>query len=191
MLPAMSRIATLAALGLLASCSKSTPTSQEVPSAKPAGRTPPARIAVPGADSPPPAAPATAGGGEAFRLKAEEGKVEVPPASGAANAEIVAKVVLVPTSEFKVNTEFKTKLTLENSAGVTIAKSELNAGGMDKLKGDAEVFGEHELVFNVKLTPTATGTHTIKGTFNFAVCDRTGTTCLPKREPIAIQIAAK
>ena len=44
-------------------------------------------------------------------------------------------------------------------------------------------------MFAVKLTPAASGSYTINGDFKFAVCDRD--TCLPKREPIAIAVAAK
>ena len=84
-----------------------------------------------------------------------------------------------------------TKLTLENAQGVTIAKAELKAGGHEKSKGDADVFDEKQLVFAVKMTPAAAGSYTVNGTFKFAVCDKAGSTCLAKKEPIAIQLAAK
>ena len=80
------------------------------------------------------------------------------------------------------------KLVLEPQANVTLAKPELRAGGSAK-QGDAEALDERQLVFAVKVTPSQTGTYTINGSFKFAVCN--DTQCLPKKEPIAIQIAAK
>jgi hypothetical protein len=127
-----------------------------------------------------------------FRLAPDEGKLEVaPPADAKAGGEAVVKVTITAGSAFKVNTEFPTKLTLENTQGVTIAKAELKAGGHDKEKGDADVFSEQQLVFAVKMTPSAAGSYTVNGTFKFAVCDKGGSTCLAKKEPIAIQLAAK
>jgi hypothetical protein len=88
-------------------------------------------------------------------------------------------------------TELATAFAISTTSGVTIAKPELKAGGHDKDKGDADAFDEHQLAFTVKLTPSAAGNYTINGTFKFAVCDKAGSTCLAKKEPIAIQIAAK
>jgi hypothetical protein len=139
--------------------------------------------------------PADNGGGTnstANRLQPEEGKLAVEaPADAKANTETAVKISLTAAAAYKVNTEFPIKLTLDKTDGVTIAKAELRAGGHDKAKGDADAFDEHELVFNVKLTPTTGGSHTIKGTFKFAICDKAQTTCLAKKEPIAIQVAAK
>lgn len=140
---------------------------------------------------------AAPGGGESadtkrLRLQPEEGAVAIEaPAAAKAGSEAIAKVVITASPTYKVNTEFPSKLTLENADGVTIAKAELKAGGMDKQKGDAEVFDESKLEFAVKLTPAKTGSYTINGTFKFAVCDKAGSTCLPKKEPIAIQVAAQ
>jgi hypothetical protein len=135
----------------------------------------------------------TKGGNDArYRLAPDEGKLLVePPQDPKANAEATVKITVTAGDAFKVNTEFPTKLTLENTQGVTIAKAELKAGGHDKAKGDAEQFDEKALVFAVKLTPTAAGSFTVNGSFKFAVCDKSGTTCLAKKEPIAIQLAAK
>lgn len=141
--------------------------------------------------------PETAKGGPAtndtrYRLAPEEGKLAIEvPADAKANAETIAKITVTASSTYKVNTEFPTKLTLETTNGVQLAKVELKAGGHDKAKGDADVFDEHELVFAVKLTPAASGSYTINGSFKFAVCDKAGSTCLAKKEPIAIQVAAK
>lgn len=126
-----------------------------------------------------------------FRLQPAEGKLAVEsPAAAKANSEVLAKVTVTAGDAYKVNTEFPTKLTLETTDGVTVAKAELHAGGPDKLKGDAEVFDEHHAVFSIKLTPTTAGTRTVNGLFKFAVCDKAGSTCLAKKERIAIQLAA-
>lgn len=127
-----------------------------------------------------------------FRLAPEEGKLAIElPADAKPGAEAVAKVVVTPSSAYYVNTEYPTKLTLEAPDGMTLAKAELKAGGASKAKGDADVFEHGNLVFTVKLTPAQTGSYTINGNFKFAVCDKAGSTCLPKKEPIAIQVAAK
>lgn len=156
------------------------------------------RVAVPGAKGGPAITGgpevATSGGGDdkRFRLQPEEGAMSIEsPAGAKAGTEAVAKIVITPGSAYKVNTEFPTKLTLETADGVTIAKAELKAGGQDKAKGDAEVFEESKLVFGVKLTPAKSGSYTINGTFKFAVCDKAGSTCLAKKEPVAIQVAAQ
>ncbi len=130
-----------------------------------------------------------AGGDDAFKLKPEEGRlqIEVPP-DAKAGAEVIAKVVVIPSDKYKVNKEFPTKLTLTPPAGVAIAKAEMKAGGADESKGDADALDDRQLVFSVKLTPEA-GNHTIDGTFKFAVCDKD--TCLAKKEQISIAVAAK
>jgi hypothetical protein len=127
-----------------------------------------------------------------FRLQPEEGSLAIEaPAGAKAGAETVAKVVITPGEKYKVNTEYPIKLSLENTDGVTISKAELKAGGMDKAKGDADVLEESKLAFAVKLTPAKSGSYTINGSFKFAVCDKAGSTCLAKKEPIAIQVAAQ
>lgn len=173
----------------LAACSKKTDSNQQ-------------SSAMPGDLKAMPVDPSPAGGGAAgeakggddsrFRLKPEEGQLAVePPAEATAGAETTASIVVTPGAAYKVNVEFPTKLTLESPQGVTLAKAELKAGGQNKEKGDADVFDESKLTFTVKLTPAAAGQHTIKGSFKFAVCDKAGSTCLAKKEPIAIQVAAK
>ncbi len=137
------------------------------------------------------AGPSETGGGDRFKLAAEEGKLSIDAPEAKVGSEATVKVTVTAGDAFKVNTEFPTKLTLENAQGVTIAKAELKAGGHDKAKGDADVFDEHSLVFAVKMTPSAAGNYTVNGTFKFAVCDKAGSTCLAKKEPIAIQLAAK
>lgn len=186
----------LATVLSLAACSSKTPPAKETGSAAPAMEE---KIAVPGANTEgaapnfAPGSGAAASGGaiaSGASLRPEEGKLAVePPPEAKAGSEVTAKVVITPTTAYKVNTEFPTKLELQAPAGITIAKAQLTAGGPDKAKGDAEAFGERELAFAVKLTPAQAGTFTINGTLKFAVCDKD--TCLPKKEPISIAIAAK
>lgn len=129
----------------------------------------------------------------AMRLAPEEGKIAIElPADAKPGAETIAKVVVTPASAYYVNTEYPTKLTLQAPPdGVTLAKGELKAGGPSQAKGDADVFAKDNLVFSVKLTPAQSGSYTINGSFKFAVCDKAGSTCLPKKEPVSIEVAAK
>ena len=188
----MSRFVVVALL--LLGCSKSA-TNQDTGS-KTGGNTPDERIAVPtGAGAPEGASKGAAATVDSpqLRLSPDEGKLAIEaPADAKAGAEVVAKVMVVANPAFKVNLEFPTSIKLEAPPqGVTIAKAELKAGGQSKAKGDADVFDDKQATFLVKLTPAASGTYTINGNFKFAVCDRAGTQCFPKKEPIAIQIAAK
>ena len=208
----MLRFATAAAL-LLVGCSKSA-TNQEGGSRQPATEGGQAdgtdeglgKVAVPGGEpvgqamplgegttTGAPAAPGVAakGGDDTlFRLKPDEGTLTIEaPADAKAGSEVIAKVIVTPGSKYKVNVEFPTKLTLETTTGVTFAKAEMKAGGASKAKGDADQFDEKQLTFAVKLTPSTSGSYTINGSFKFAVCDKDQ--CLAKKEPIAIQVAAK
>jgi hypothetical protein len=125
-----------------------------------------------------------------FKLRPEEGKLAIePPGEVAAGSEAVARITVTPGKGYKVNTEYPTKLTLTPPTGVTLAKDKFTAGGRDKAKGDADKMDEKELTFAVKLTPAASGSYTINGSFKFAVCD--ADQCLAKQETIAIAVAAK
>ncbi|HEX2687659.1 MAG TPA: hypothetical protein VHN14_13630 [Kofleriaceae bacterium] len=191
----MSRVA-LFALCITAACSKSAGNQDKVASPPPASSGQdviavpqggpsmgPRKDVVPANPTPPPVDDRT-------RLKPEEGKLAVePPADAKAGAEAVAKIVVIPGAGYHVNTEFPTKLTLTSPQGVALAKAQLVAGGHDKAKGDADALDEQQLAFAVKLTPAASGSYTINGDFRFAVCDVSQ--CLPKREIIAIAVAAK
>jgi hypothetical protein len=189
MIGAMSRLAVVAFF-LITGCTKAPQDTGGAPAPSTGGK-----LEVPGGDKGI-GGPETVKGGATndtrYRLAPEEGKLAIEvPADAKANAETIAKITVTASSTYKVNTEFPTKLTLETTSGVQLAKVELKAGGHDKAKGDADVFDEHELVFAVKLTPAASGSYTINGSFKFAVCDKAGSTCLAKKEPIAIQVAAK
>ncbi|HET9626901.1 MAG TPA: hypothetical protein VFP84_36330 [Kofleriaceae bacterium] len=197
----MSRLA-LIALGLslsVAACSKSAGNQDKVASPPPAANGGGDVIAVPGGTPAPnmgmkkdaePAAPATAGADDRTKLQPAEGKLAVEaPADAKAGAETVAKITVTPGAGYHVNTEYPVKLVLDSTPGVTLAKAELAAGGHTQGKGDADTFDEKQLALSVKLTPASAGSYTINGTFRFAVCD--ASQCLPKREAVAITVAAK
>ncbi len=182
-------------LTFVVGCAKSPPagdTGGGMPAGTPTGER---KLKVPGNEATEGGPGAIKGGNDnadRFKLAADEGKLSIDaPGDAKAGGETVVKVTITAGDAFKVNTEFPTKLTLENTQGVTIAKAELKAGGHDKAKGDADVFDEKQLVFAVKMTPSTAGSYTVNGTFKFAVCDKAGSTCLAKKEPIAIQLAAK
>ena len=114
-------------------------------------------------------------------LQPEEGTLEIGKAEGKAGAEAVAKISVKPATGYHVSTDFPTELKLEAPAGVKLAKAELG-------KSDADSLTEQGLLLSVKATPEKAGTYEIKGWFKFGVCDKES--CHPKRQPIAIQVAA-
>lgn len=191
----MSRLALFVLV--VAACSKSAGNQDKVSSPPPSGAAdmaaaPPAGSAPAMGKAPAaaPAAPAPAGDDDRLKLKPEEGTLAiVPPADATPGAEVVAKITVTPGKGYHVNTEYPIKLTLLPADGVKLAKTDFTAGGHDKVKGDADAFDEQGLAFAVKLTPAASGSYTINGKFKFAVCDRDQ--CLPKKETIAITVAAK
>jgi len=189
-------VAPIAALAIAANCTKSAP-KDNGSEAKGGGTSD--RVAVPGGDVPPPNMKGT-GGGEGMqtapggadpqKLAPDEGKLAVEaPADAKAGAEATVKITVTPATGYHVNTEFPIKLTLTAPDGVTLAKSEFKAGGPSKDKGDADTLEESQLLLGVKLTAAKSGSYTINGTFKFAVCDKDS--CRPKKESIAIQVAAK
>lgn len=197
----MSRLVLLVCV--VAACSKSAANQDKVSSPPPASGGPDVAGAPPAGTGPamgkapaqPAAAPGTpgtpgTGDDDRLRLQPQEGTLAIePPADAKPGAEVVAKVTVTPGKGYHVNTEYPVKLTLAPPAGVTLAKADFVAGGHDKAKGDADAFDEQNLAFAVKVTPTASGSYTISGKFKFAVCDRDQ--CLPKKETIAITVAAK
>jgi hypothetical protein len=98
------------------------------------------------------------------------------PKTAAQGAETVVRVSVIPTSGWKMNEEFPTRLTVTAPEGVTLAKDQ------QKLP-DAEKFAEKELTFAIKFTPASAGEKSFAADFRFAVC--TDATCDPKREKLA------
>jgi hypothetical protein len=182
----------------VAACSKSAGNQDKVASPPPAASAD--VIAVPGGTQAPTMAgakkaepapvAAAAGADDRTKLQPAEGKLAIEaPADAKAGAEATAKITVTPGAGYHVNTEYPVKLVLDSTQGVTLAKAELTAGGHTQGKGDADSFDEKQLAFSVKLTPASAGSYTVNGTFRFAVCD--ASQCLPKRENVAITVAAK
>lgn len=200
MMHVMSRFA-LIVVCVLAACSKSAGNQDKVAAVAPSSGSPSGgqdMIEVPKGSAPTmgktaqPALPAAspAADDDRMKLKPEEGTIAiVAPSDARAGAEAVARIIVTPGKGYHVNTEYPTKLQLTAPSGVALGKSEFTAGGHDKAKGDADELAEQSLAFAVKLTPSASGSYTINGKFKFAVCDVSQ--CLPKKEAIAITVAAK
>jgi len=181
MLTAMSRVL-LCALVLVAGCggcSKSAG-NQDKPTTAPA----PAPSEAPSAGPTPKAQPID---DPHFHLQPEEGTLTIDKARGPAGSEASAAIKVAPGTGYHLSTDFPIKLTLDAPAGVKIAKAEYIAGKGQK--GDADAFSEQQLAFTVKCTPDKPGTYEVKGWFKFGVCDKDS--CHPKRQPIAIEVAAQ
>jgi hypothetical protein len=150
---------------------------------QPATAEPP--IAPPGERIAPPGDPAVAAAANDDGKVAKDDTFAIAldvPAEVQSGAEAVASVKITPGAGYKMNHEYPTKLTLQPVEGVTPAKATL-------LKADAAKFDNHEVAFDVKLTPAKAGTYTVRGTAAFAVC--TESTCDPKTAKIAINLVAK
>jgi hypothetical protein len=179
----------LAATLLFGACTKANQDTTSAPADKGVGQ----RVAVPGDQA------AMGAPREATRMIADDNRLRLKPNEGTlaveelvdahAGTEATAKITVTPGTGYHVNTKYPIMLTLESPAGVKLAKSEFKAGGRDDAKGDAETLDEHQLVFAVKMTADKSGSYTVSGRFDFAVCEKDQ--CLVKKEPIAIAVAAK
>ncbi|NVB85316.1 MAG: hypothetical protein HOV81_43535 [Kofleriaceae bacterium] len=123
-----------------------------------------------------------------FHLQPEEGALTVDKGEAKAGAEATAAVKLAPATGYHIATDYPIKLTLEAPAGVTLAKTEMTAGGRNKLQGDAQTLSEQNLAFAVKATAEKAGAYEIKGVFKFGICEKDS--CHPKKQPITITVAA-
>jgi hypothetical protein len=171
----MSRIALLALA--LAACGTSK-SADKVPDKS--GSTGPERVAVPGQKAEKTIGEAPVDDPKKH-IQPEEGTLEIGKAEGKAGAEAVAMIKVTPAAGYHVSTDFPTELKLEAPAGVKLAKDVYG-------KGDADKLVEQGLVISVKATPEKAGSYEIKGWFKFGVCDKES--CHPKKQPIAIQVAA-
>jgi len=114
-------------------------------------------------------------------LQPEEGTLEIGKAEAKAGGEAVAKITVKPGAGYHISTDFPTELKLDPTPGVKLAKDTIG-------KSDADSLTEQGMLLTVKATPEKPGTYEIKGWFKFGVCDKES--CHPKRQPIAIQVAA-
>jgi len=128
----------------------------------------------------------TIGGGAT--LHADEGTLTIDKAEGKVGSELTSNLTITPTTDFHVNVDFPTKITLEAPDGVKLMKKELTAGGASKAQGDASAFSEKSMAFAIKATADKPGSYEIKGKIKFAVCKVDQ--CFPKNQAITITVAA-
>jgi hypothetical protein len=121
-------------------------------------------------------------------LHADEGTLTIDKAEGKVGSELTSNLTITPTSDFHVNVDFPTKITLEAPDGVKLMKKELTAGGSSKAQGDASAFSEKSMAFAIKATADKPGSYEIKGKIKFAVCKVDQ--CFPKNQAITITVAA-
>ena len=185
MLHPMSRSLWVIPFLVVAGCQKSAPSPDK--DTVPAGT--PEHVALPGTHG---GAPGGAKGGtpvaSGSMLHADEGTLTIDKAEGKVGSELTANITVTPSSEFHVNTDFPTKITLAPPDGVKLMKTEYTAGGSSKSQGDASTFSEKAMAFAVKATADKPGSYEITGTFKFAVCKVDQ--CFPKKQPITITVAA-
>jgi len=131
---------------------------------------------------------AAIGGGGGSTLHADEGTLTIDKAEGKVGSELTSNLTITPTSDFHVNVDFPTKITLEAPDGVKLMKKEFTAGGSSKAQGDASAFSEKSMAFAIKATADKPGSYEIKGKIKFAVCKVDQ--CFPKNQAITITVAA-
>lgn len=193
MLAGMSRVLVLAVfISGCTACGNSSKSPADQPKTTASGEE---KIAVPGSkgadtSTQPEGAPAGIGTADdpRFHLKPEEGSITVDKAEAKAGAEATAGLKLAPATGYHVATDYPIKLLLEAPPGVTLAKTELSAGGRNKEQGDASTLSEQALAFAVKATADKAGSYEIKGVFKFGICEKES--CHPKKQPITITVAA-
>jgi hypothetical protein len=88
-------------------------------------------------------------------------------------------LALVPAKGWHLNLEYPTKVKLDASEGLGLAKSELK-------KEDANAFAEEGFEFGVKFTPSTAGEGQVSGKIKFAVCQEEA--CSPQSEEIAFAV---
>ena len=88
-------------------------------------------------------------------------------------------LALVPAKGWHLNLEYPTKVKLDSSDGLGLAKNELK-------QEDASAFAEAGFEFGVKFTPTHSGEGQVTGKIKFAVCQEEA--CSPQSEEIAFAV---
>ena len=178
-------VAAASAVAAVACGSKSSDKASAAPPPAPS----PAPIAEKGGAKTDPGPPPAQADDPTRHLQPDEGTLTIGKGEAAAGSEATIAITVKPAAGFHVSKNYPTKLTLQPPDGVKVAKAELNAGGRDEAKGDADELSEQLLAFSVKATAAKPGSYEIKGTFKFGVCDKDS--CHAKKQPIAIQVAAK
>ena len=108
--------------------------------------------------------------------------MRIVPGDATAGRSSTSVVEVTPSTGYKINLQFPSRLKLEPTAGVKPAKEQLG-------KDDAEVT-EEVLRFNVAFTPASAGKLKMGGTADFSVCN--DSTCkLIRDEKLAWEVDVK
>lgn len=113
---------------------------------------------------------------------ADNYKLSVAAPSAKVSARSVAKIRVEPTSGFKMNLDYPTKVTITPPEGVTLEKAKQTAKDATKLDKTAAEF-------DVAFTSADKGKKTFTGEIKFAVC--TENNCDPKVEKLSFQVDVK
>lgn len=100
------------------------------------------------------------------------------PKSAKASTRTTATVKVTPSSGYKMNLEYPTKLSVTAPDGVTLEKAKLT-------KADGRI-DTKAVEFDVAFTSESRGKKSFTGELKFAVC--TENDCVPQSTPIAFEV---
>lgn len=168
----LAAVSSLAACALLVACG---------------GQAAPAPAPAPAAPAPAPAAPAEAPAAPAAPPsdRAEDPTFELtvtPVGSYAAGKPGSVAITLKPRGEYHINEDFPLSVALKAPAGISLAKAELQ-------KAEAAEVTDKVARFDVPVTPTQAGTHTLEAHVKFAVC--TPENCVPDERTLALALTVQ
>jgi hypothetical protein len=103
----------------------------------------------------------------------------VPQGAAAVGTAGRAEVTLEGRNGYHVNAEYPIQLTMQQPAGVELAKATL-------VREDASTFEEARAVFPVVFTPRAAGRKEFTGELSFSVCNPQN--CLMERRPVTFAV---
>lgn len=150
---------------------------QEAAAPAPAPAPAPAAEPAKPAEAPKPAAPPSD--------RAEDPSFELavtPVGSYASGKPGSVAITLKPRGEYHINQDYPLSVALKAPAAITLAKAELQ-------KAEAAEVTEKVARFDVPVTPTAAGTHTLEAHVKFAVC--TPETCVPDERTLALALTVQ
>jgi hypothetical protein len=158
---------------LIACGGQEAPAASAEPTPAPAPAPEPAKPAAPAA-APVPAAPL------ADRVEDPSFELAVTPVGSYVSGKPGSvAVTLKPRGVYHINQDYPLSVALKAPAALTLAKAELQ-------KGEAAEVTEKLARFDVSVTPTAAGTHTLEAHVKFAVC--TPETCVPDERTLALAL---
>ena len=162
------------ACALLIACGgQEAPAASAEPTPAPTPAPEPAKPAQPAA-APVPAAPL------ADRVEDPSFELSVTPVGSYASGKPGSvAVTLKPRGVYHINQEYPLSVALKAPAALTLAKAELQ-------KSEAAEVTEKLARFDVSVTPTTAGTHTLEAHVKFAVC--TPETCVPDERTLALAL---